>query len=226
MKVSVIIPVLNEASGIATTLERLQESRTKGHEVIVVDGGSTDGTSEQARPLADLVLTSLSGRARQMNTGACAASGEALWFLHADTLAPVDAIDNISTALADGHRCWGRFDVQLSGSSWPFRIIEHAMNLRSCLTRIATGDQGIFVTREAFERVTGFSEIPLMEDIELCKDLRQQSRPACLGTRLVTSSRRWEQHGIMRTVLLMWRLRLAYYLGASPESLAERYRRG
>ena len=226
MKVSVIVPVLNEASRIATTLERLQDARKKGHEVIVVDGGSTDGTSEQAMPLADLVLTGPAGRARQMNTGARAASGEVLWFLHADTLAPVDAIDDISTALADGHQCWGRFDVQLSGSSWLFRIIEQAMNLRSAVTRIATGDQGIFVTREAFERVSGFSEIPLMEDIEISKGLRRLSAPACLGTRLVTSSRRWEQDGITRTVLLMWRLRLAYYLGASPETLAERYRGG
>ena len=226
MKVSVIVPVLNEASGITTTLERLRDVRTKGHEVIVVDGGSTDGTSEQARPLADLVLTTPAGRARQMNTGARAASGEVLWFLHADTLAPVDAIDDISTALADRQRCWGRFDVRLSGSSWLFRIIEQAMNLRSSLTRIATGDQGIFVTRDAFGSVSGFSEIPLMEDIEISKRLRQLSAPACLGTRLVTSSRRWEQNGIMRTVLLMWRLRLAYFLGASPEALAKRYRHG
>jgi rSAM/selenodomain-associated transferase 2 len=226
MKVSVIMPVLNEASGIAATLAPLQEARAKGHEVILVDGGSSDGTPEKARPLVDVVLTSQPGRARQMNRGARAASGEVLWFLHADTLAPVDAIDTMSAALADGLRCWGRFDVQLSGSNWPFRIIEYAMNLRSSLTNIATGDQGIFVTREAFESLSGFAEIPLMEDIEISKRLRQLSPPACLGTRLVTSSRRWEQNGVGPTVLLMWRLRLAYFLGASPEALARRYRHG
>jgi rSAM/selenodomain-associated transferase 2 len=226
VKVSVIVPVLNEATAIAATLAPLQTARKKGHEVILVDGGSSDGTPDQARPLVDRVLTIPAGRARQMNTGARAASGEVLWFLHADTLAPVDAIDTMDAALADGHRCWGRFDVQLSGSSRAFRIIEKAMNLRSSLTRIATGDQGIFVTREAFERVSGFAEIPLMEDIEISKRLRHLSAPACPGTRLVTSSRRWEQNGIMRTVLLMWRLRLAYFLGASPEALARRYRHG
>jgi rSAM/selenodomain-associated transferase 2 len=226
LKVSVIIPVLNEAPGIAATLAPLQDARRKGHEVILVDGGSTDGTPEQARSLADLVISSPAGRACQMNTGARAASGEVLWFLHADTLAPFDAIEDINAALADGRHCWGRFDVQLSGSSRAFRIIEKAMNLRSALTRIATGDQGIFVTRKAFETVSGFEEIPLMEDIALSKGLRDLSAPACLGTRLVTSSRRWEQNGIVRTVFLMWRLRLAYFLGASPETLAERYRRG
>ena len=226
MKVSVIVPVLNEASSIAATLAPLHDARSKGHEVILVDGGSTDGTPELARPLVDLVISSPAGRARQMNTGAQAASGEVFWFLHADTLAPVDAVEQINAALADGKRCWGRFDVRLSGSSWPFRIIEKAMNLRSALTGIATGDQGIFVTRQAFESLSGFPEIPLMEDIELSKSLRNQSKPACLETRLVTSSRRWEQNGIMRTVLLMWRLRLAYFLGATPDTLAERYRGG
>ena len=226
-KVSVIIPVLNEAPGIAATLGPLQEARADGHEVILVDGDSTDGTPELARSLADLVLTGqAAGRARQMNRGARAASGEVFWFLHADTIAPVDAIGNITAALADGRHCWGRFDVKLSGSSPAFRIIEKAMNLRSALTGIATGDQGIFVTRRAFETIAGFPEIPLMEDIELSKGLRLQSKPACLGTKLVTSSRRWEQKGILRTVLLMWRLRLAYFLGAAPEGLAEQYRRG
>ena len=226
MKVSVIVPVLNEASGIAATLAPLQEARANGHEVILVDGGSTDDTVEEARALADLFINSPAGRARQMNTGARVANGEVFWFLHADTLAPADAIENINAALADGQRCWGRFDVQLSGSSWSFRIIEAAMNLRSAFTGIATGDQGIFVTRRAFENLSGFPEIPLMEDIEFSKGLRLQSRPACLRTRLVPSSRRWEQNGIMRTVLLMWRLRLAYFLGAAPETLAEKYPRG
>lgn len=224
--VSVIVPALNEASTIAATLAPLQEARAFGHEIIVVDGGSTDGTPEHAGPLADHVVRSPAGRARQMNAGADVATGDVLWFLHADTLAPNGATESITAALSDDRRCWGRFDVRLSGARWPFRVIETTMNLRSCLTQIATGDQGIFVTREAFEAVGGFPDIPLMEDIELSKRLRRRSPPACLRTRLVTSSRRWEQNGILRTVLLMWRLRLAYFLGASPAHLAERYRRG
>lgn len=226
LTVSVIVPALNEGSAIAATLAPLQHARAAGHEVIMVDGGSTDATVERARPLADRIITSPPGRATQQNAGAAVATGDVLWFLHADTLAPADAIDTLCDALADGRRCWGRFDVRLSGNRWPFRVIERAMNLRSCLTRIATGDQGIFVTRPAFEAVGGFAEIPLMEDVALSKRLRRHGAPACLKTRLVTSSRRWEQHGIARTVLLMWRLRLAYALGATPAALAERYRRG
>ena len=226
LKISVIVPALNEAAAIADMLVPLQRARAAGHEVIVVDGGSTDTTIEHAQPLADRVITSPAGRARQMNAGAAVASGDILWFLHADTLAPGDATDALCAALADGKRCWGRFDVRLSGSRWPFRIIERAMNLRSCLTQIATGDQGIFVTRVAFDAIGGFADIPLMEDIALSKRLRRRSAPACLTARLVTSSRRWEQNGILRTVLLMWRLRLAYFLGANPATLAARYRRG
>lgn len=226
LTVSVIVPALNEAATIAATLAPLQAARTAGHEIIVVDGGSTDATVDRARALADSVIASPPGRARQMNAGAGIATGDVLWFLHADTLAPADAIDGIGDALAESHRCWGRFDVRLSGNHWPFRLIERAMNLRSCLTRIATGDQGIFVTREAFAAVGGYADIPLMEDIALSKRLRKHTPPACLKSRLVTSSRRWERNGILRTVLLMWRLRLAYFLGAAPDALAERYRRG
>lgn len=226
LRISVIVPALNEAATIAATLAPLQAARAAGHEIIVVDGGSTDATVDRARALADRVIVSPPGRATQMNAGARIATGDILWFLHADTLAPADAIDTLCAALADGRRSWGRFDVRLSGNRWPFRVIERAMNLRSCLTRIATGDQGIFVTRQAFAAVVGYADIPLMEDVELSKRLRKHTPPACLKTRLVTSSRRWEQNGIIRTVLLMWRLRLAYFVGAAPDALAERYRRG
>lgn len=226
LTVSVIVPALDEAAAIEATLAPLQAARAAGHEIIVVDGGSTDATVDRARALADRVITSPPGRAGQMNAGAGIATGDILWFLHADTHAPADAVDTLCDALADGRRCWGRFDVRLSGNRWPFRLIERAMNLRSCLTRIATGDQGIFVTRQAFAAVGGYPEIPLMEDIALSRRLRKHTPPACLKTRLVTSSRRWEQNGILRTVLLMWRLRLAYFLGASPATLAGRYRRG
>lgn len=222
MRLSIILPVLNEAVGIAACLQSLQALRARGAALIVVDGGSRDGTPTRARPLADHVLTSPSGRARQMNAGAAVARGEVLWFLHADSAIPADADRLILDALAD-ERLWGRFDVCLSGTARALRIIEWSMNRRSRLTGIATGDQGIFVRREAFERVGGYPDIPLMEDIALSKALKRLSRPVCLRQCLVTSSRRWERDGVWRTVFLMWRLRLAYWLGADPARLARRY---
>jgi rSAM/selenodomain-associated transferase 2 len=223
-RVSIIVPALNEASGIEAMLRPLQAWRTEGHELILVDGGSTDGTPERASPWCDRVLTSPPGRALQMNAGARIAGGEVLWFLHADTSAPADALSAMLGALDATGRCWGRFDVQLSGDLWPLRLVERLMNLRSCLSGIATGDQGLFVRRAAFESIGGFPSIPLMEDIALSRRLRRLSRPVCLRRRLVTSSRRWETRGVWRTIVLMWRLRLAYALGADPEALARRYR--
>lgn len=222
MRLSIILPVLNEAAGIVDCLESLQALRARGAELIVVDGGSRDGTPTRARLLADQVLTSPPGRARQMNTGAAVARGEVLWFLHADSGIPTGADRLILDALAED-RLWGRFDVRLSGTARALRIIEWSMNRRSRLTGIATGDQGIFVRREAFERVGGYPDIPLMEDIALSRALKRLDRPVCLHQRLITSSRRWERDGIWRTVFLMWRLRLAYWLGADPARLARRY---
>jgi rSAM/selenodomain-associated transferase 2 len=160
-----------------------------------------------------------------MNQGADAATGEVLWFLHADTIVPATAYIPLLDSLSDGTRVWGRFNVRLSGRHTLFRIIEGMMNLRSCITGIATGDQGIFLLRHTFEELGGFEQIPLMEDISLCKKLKRLSRPACINQRIVTSSRRWEEHGIFATILLMWRLRLAYFFGVSPASLATRYNR-
>lgn len=223
-RVSIIVPTLEEAAGIESTLSRLRVWRSQGHEVIVADGGSADGTLERAEPLCDRVVAATRGRASQMNAGAEVASGEILWFLHADTLAPPDALPLILAALSDPGRCWGRFDVRLSGDHWPLRIVERMMNLRSCLTGIATGDQGLFMRRAAFEAVGGFPVIALMEDVAMSRKLRRLTRPLCLRQRLVTSSRRWETRGVWRTIVLMWRLRLAYALGADPASLARRYR--
>jgi len=222
-RISVVVPALEEAGGIVAMLERLAPLRARGHEVILVDGGSRDGTVELAGPLVDGVLTSAPGRARQMNAGAAAARGDVLWFLHADTLAPPDADRSIMAAFASGY-CWGRFDVRLSGGGVFLRVIERAMNLRSCLTGIATGDQGLFVERGLFEAVGGFPDQPLMEDVEMSRRLKRiAGRPICLRARLVTSSRRWERDGALRTLLLMWRLRLAYFLGSPPERLHARY---
>ncbi|SCZ58381.1 TIGR04283 family arsenosugar biosynthesis glycosyltransferase [Thiohalomonas denitrificans] len=218
---SIIIPALNEAESIAQTLQPLQGMRERGCEVIVADGGSSDATVEMARSLADRVMASGRGRARQMNAGAATASGEVLWFLHADTRVPEEADREIAQAGSS----WGRFAVKLSGRHPLLGLVAFLMNRRSCLTGIATGDQGIFVRRSLFEAIGGFPDQPLMEDIALSRLLKRTAgRPACLNTRLITSSRRWEQNGILRTIGLMWWLRFAYAMGASPARLARLYR--
>jgi len=220
-RLSIVVPALNEAAGIVRALEALAPLRARGQEVIVADGGSEDGTRDLAAPLADLVILAPRGRARQMNAGAAAASGVALLFLHADTRLPELADELVLQALRK--RNWGRFDVRIEAAHPLLRVVAFAMNLRSRLTGIATGDQAIFVRRAAF---AGFPEIPLMEDIEFSKAMKRQSPPACLRERATTSGRRWERDGVLRTVLLMWRLRLAYFLGASPDDLARRYTKG
>ena len=188
--------------------------------MIVVDGGSEDRTADLAAPRADRVLVAPRGRARQMNAGAAAASGEAVVFLHADTRLPERADDAVSAALAG--RDWGRFDVAIEGDSPLLAVIARFMNWRSRLTGIATGDQAIFVRRAAFR---GFPDIPLMEDVAFCREMNLRSPPACLPLLAVTSGRRWERGGVLRTVLLMWRLRLAYRFGVPTDELARRYAR-
>ena len=218
MKLSIVIPMLNEAARIARALEALAPLRARGHEVIVADGGSEDGSRELALPLADRVLQAPRGRARQMNAGAAAASGDALLFLHADTRLPANADHLIFHSLTKNP--WGRFDVAIEGRSALLPVIAFFMNTRSRLTGIATGDQAIFVRREAF---LGFPEIALMEDVAFSKAMKRQSPPACLREKAATSGRRWDRHGVLRTIFLMWRLRLAYFLGAAPDELARRY---
>jgi rSAM/selenodomain-associated transferase 2 len=218
MKLSVVVPVLNEAAGISRTLASLAPLRARGHEVIVADGGSEDGTRELAAPFADRIVAAPRGRARQMNAGAGAATGDALLFLHADTTLPEGA-DRLALA-ALGDRLWGRFDVRIDGRSPLLPVIAFFMNARSRLTGIATGDQAIFVRRAAFP---GFPEIALMEDIAFSRSMKYLSPPACLRATVLTSGRRWDRNGVVRTVVLMWRLRLAYFLGASPDELARRY---
>jgi rSAM/selenodomain-associated transferase 2 len=221
MSLSIVIPVLNEAAGIAQLLALLAPLREQGAQVIVVDGGSVDGTAVLARPLADLVLASKKGRARQMNAGAAVASGDALLFLHADTTLPEGALPAIEAALAN--RTWGRFDVVLDGRHRMLPVVATMMNQRSRLTGIATGDQAIFIRRTAFEALGGFTLIPLMEDIDFCRRAKRLGPPACLRQRVRTSARRWERNGLWHTILLMWRLRLTYFLGADPKRLAVKY---
>lgn len=220
---SVVIPVLNEATNIAATLEALSALRANGAEIIVADGGSADETFTLAAPLADQVLTGAPGRAIQMNAGAKAAHGNALLFLHADTRLPPHADKLIREGLAHSGRAWGRFDVSIEGRHPLLPVVAAFMNARSRLTGIATGDQAIFVTREAFAAAGGYPGIALMEDIELARRLKRISRPLCLRARVTTSGRRWESRGVLRTIILMWRLRLAYFFGATPEELARRY---
>lgn len=223
--ISIILPVLNEETQIVHCLRLLQPWRGLEGELIVVDGGSSDRTVALAEPLVDRILVSPKGRALQMNAGAREASGDILWFLHADSVPPADAIQLIRAALANSNRHWGRFDVRLSGRQPLLRGVETLMNLRARWTGIATGDQGVFVRRAVFEQVGGFPAIPLMEDIALSRRLRRHGWPVRLRQRLQTSSRRWERDGILRTILLMWRLRLAYFLGADPARLARSYYR-
>ena len=219
------MPALDEAAGIGAALEALRPLRERGHEVIVADGGSTDGTPEIAVRGADRVLAAERGRARQMNAGAEVANGRVIVFLHADTTLPRDADRAVFEAL--GRRPgWGSFAVRLSGPHPAFRVIERMISLRSRLSGIATGDQAIFVTRDLFRAAGGFADLPLLEDVELCRRLRRLARPVRPGTPVVTSSRRWEAGGIARTTALMWWIRGAWALGAKPDRLARYYRFG
>lgn len=222
---SVVIPVRNEAKALPGLLDDLTDLRATGAELILVDGGSSDGTCELALGRVDQLLRTAPSRALQMNAGAAVACGEYLWFLHADTRISTESLTSLQQALSQ-RPLWGRFDVRLSGPGLAFRVIGAMINLRSRLSGIASGDQGVFVARQHFEAMGGYAQMPLMEDLQLCRRLKALARPRCLRPPLSTSSRRWEQHGIWRTVVLMWCLRLAYYCGASPEKLARQYRRG
>jgi rSAM/selenodomain-associated transferase 2 len=219
----VVIPCLDEGAIVRARLEALQPLRQKLHELILVDGGSRDGSPELARPLVDRVLVTDSGRAHQMNRGALLASGDILWFLHLDSQLPVNAAQAVRR-FGTGACSWGRFSIRLSGRDPMFRVVERLMNWRSCLSGIATGDQGVFLSRELYLRVGGYPEIPIMEDIALSKRLKRHARPVCVDQFITTSSRRWERNGPLRTIALMWFMRLAYALGADPTWLAGFYR--
>jgi rSAM/selenodomain-associated transferase 2 len=220
-RLTIVIPVLEEAAIIVAALAALAPLRGRGAEIIVVDGGSRDGTARLAEPLADRVIAAARGRGATMNAGAALGIGDALVFLHADTTLPENADHLIAAALA--RRAWGRFDLRIAGRHPLLAVVARMINLRSRLTGVATGDQAIFVTREAFDLVGGFPDLPLMEDIAVSRRLKRLCRPACIGTPAVTSGRRWERNGVWRTIVLMWRLRLAYYLGVEPALLAKLY---
>ena len=230
MRLSIVLPVLDEASSLGATLEALSPLRARGVEVIVVDGGSSDGTSACAQAGADIVLTAPRGRARQMNAGAAVARGEVLLFVHADTTLPAHADALVLQAVERGAQ-WGRFDVRIDAG--PSRVsmarlmlpvVARCMNVRSRLSGIATGDQALFVQRARFQQLGGYADQPLMEDIELSRRLRAVGPPACLRQTVLTSGRRWQTRGVWRTIFLMWRLRWRYWRGESPDTLARAYR--
>lgn len=227
VRLAIIIPTLNEAAVIDAALARLAPLRARGVRVIVADGGSSDDTVMRALKGADAVVPAARGRGRQMNAGArhpLAAESDVLLFLHADTELPPDADRLVLRTLANAPNDWGRFDVAIAGASPMLRVVAAMMNWRSRATGIATGDQAMFVLHSAFVALDGFAPIPLMEDIEFSSRARLLSRPLALREKAVTSGRRWERDGVWRTIFLMWRLRLAYFLGADPAHLARTYR--
>lgn len=221
MSLSVIVPVLNEERMLAATLRSARGPRVL--EVIVVDGGSADGTVAVARDRAEIVLSAPRGRAAQMNAGAAGARGEVLLFLHADTVLPPHFDEAVMRSLEDPDVVGGRFDVRLLPGSPLLWLTGELLNLRSRLTRVATGDQAIFVRRRVFSEMGGFPILPLMEDVAFTTALKRRGRVACLRDRVVTSSRRWRKHGVVRTVLLMWSLRFLYFCGVSPQQLHRLY---
>ena len=221
--ISLVLPVRNEARLIREQLQRLQCYRAKGHEIIVIDGGSVDATIEQTRGLVDMCEVSAAGRSNQMNHGASEAKGDILLFLHADTELPINADECICTALTAQDSRWGWFDIKLSKPQLAFRVVATMMNLRARLTSVSTGDQALFVERELFQEVGGFPPLALMEDIAISKVLRRRGSPARPVGLVTTSSRRWEEYGLISTVLLMWRLRFLYFIGVKPQKLREMY---
>jgi len=219
--ISIIIPCLNEEDNIGTLIHSLKKWHSE-IEVIVVDGGSNDNTVAIAKPLADQFIEATSGRANQLNKGAEQAKGELLWFIHADTIIPKTAFMQL-IKIQTQKNLWGRFDVYLSGQHWAFRMIEFMMNQRSRLTGIATGDQGIFINHQLFKEIGGFPNLKLMEDIEISTRLKKVCPPLCLKQKIITSSRRWQENGIFKTILKMWWFRLSWFFGANDQKLQEKY---
>lgn len=218
----IIVPVLDEAAYLGQLLGHLDDVRRRGARLVVVDGGSTDDTLAVARIHADVAVLAPRGRAAQMNAGAAACPGDVLLFLHADTRLPAHA-DTLVQRATQGSSAWGRFDVRIDSARPLLRVVAGSMNRRSRWSGIATGDQAMFVRWELFCAAGGFPEIPLMEDIEMSRRLKRYGPPACLREQVTTSARRWERDGVWQTILLMWRLRAAYFLGADPARLARHY---
>ncbi len=220
---SIIIPMLNEQKNIRDLLRLLQPARSCGAELIVVDGGSADSSCEYAEPLCDHLVHSERGRARQMNAGEKIANGTLLWFLHADSIPSDVVLDRLREVCGSSEVIWGRFNICMSGRHFLLKMVAFMMNIRSRVTGIATGDQGIFIHRDLFKKVNGFPELLLMEDISICGELKKIKIPLCCTEKLLTSSRRWEEKGIFRTIVFMWWIRCAYAMGRNPKNLHQQY---
>lgn len=228
--ISIVIPTYREGVDLFEFLEKVYQA-CQSAELIVVDASDVvefetlKTRAEKSLGSANLrvVTADQKGRACQMNQGARMTSGATILFLHADTYLPKGAMDIIQKGIDTGSH-WGRFNVQFANKRWPYRLIAAMMNLRSCSTGIATGDQAIFMTRTTFDLAGGFDEIPLMEDIEMSKKLKRIGRPLCVNAKVLTSARRWERKGVLKTILLMWWLRLANWMGVSPKTLESWYR--
>ncbi|HVA68293.1 MAG TPA: TIGR04283 family arsenosugar biosynthesis glycosyltransferase [Candidatus Binataceae bacterium] len=223
IRLSVVVPMLNEAAAIAATLAAIR-SGAPGAEIIVVDGGSADSSRARARPLCDRLIETTRGRARQMNAGAVSADGDALAFVHADTAVPRSFGADIEAALEDARVVGGRLDLELDDPALVFRIIGKMISLRSRISRTGTGDQAIFVRRATFERMGGYREIELCEDLDFARRMKRLGRVACVRSRVITSARRWKANGIARTIFRMWLIRLGFLAGVSPARLSRLYR--
>jgi rSAM/selenodomain-associated transferase 2 len=221
-KLSAIVPMLNEAGAIANTLRALRHGAPDA-EIVVVDGGSIDGSIAVAKPLCDYVFATRRGRAVQMNAGARSSHGDVLAFVHADTIVPATFAADIASALSDPAVVGGRFDVKLDATTLPYRVIGAMISLRSRVSRTGTGDQAIFVRREVFDRLSGFPQLDLCEDLEFSRRMKRAGRVACLRSRVTTSARRWNRDGVVRTVVKMWLIRGMYLLGVPPARLKRMY---
>ncbi|MGM8884573.1 TIGR04283 family arsenosugar biosynthesis glycosyltransferase [Psychrobacter sp. 1U2] len=231
--VAIIIPILNEADNLPHLFASISALNPSPQQVVLVDGGSKDNSIIVAKDILKAlkadnkssidwqIIESKAGRAVQMNAGAALATSDILLFLHADTKLPTQAISEVITAIKNSK--WGRFDVKLNSRQPTLWLVSQMINLRSRFTSIATGDQAIFITRKLFEQVGGYPKQALMEDIELCKRLKGMTKPACLKTKVITSARRWQQHGTWRTIILMWQLRFDYWRGVSADNIKQRY---
>ncbi len=236
--ISIIIPVLNEADNLLLLFDNINKLKPNPQQVILVDGGSNDDSidiiqsfinklkPDNDRKIDWQMTESKAGRALQMNTGAALATSDVLLFLHADTQLPMNAIESVSEAMKRAE--WGRFDVQIASRQPTLRLVSQMINWRSRLSGIATGDQAIFISQSLFERIGNYPNQALMEDIELCKQLKGKqlkgmAKPACLKSKVITSARRWQQHGTWRTIILMWHLRFDYWRGVSADNIKARY---
>jgi len=222
--VSVIIPFINENNCLPLLIKQLTPVVQCGHEIILVDGGSSEAFKLNHDVEGIALCSSSKGRAKQMNYGVSIARGDVFWFLHADTKL-LGKVQEYVALIENMNSCWGRFNVKLSGNNITFNLIALLINIRSSLSNIATGDQGIFISRKLFDAVNGYDDIQIMEDISICKKLKKLSSPMNFKLELMTSSRRWQEKGILKTILTMWLMRFLFFIGVKPSTLIKIYER-